>query len=66
MLLYKDETQTSYTVYQDDIIDTQITVLNLTPGVYYDFYVKSRNLVGYSADSEIIRVLAAQIPDAPT
>lgn len=30
------------------------------------FKVQSRNLVGYSADSEEVSILAAKLPDAPT
>ena len=45
---------------------SNLTVTKLTPGVYYDFTVESRNLVGYSLCSELVTILAAQIPDPPT
>ena len=38
----------------------------MTPGVTYYFYVKSRNVVGFSMASSIISKLAAQVPDSPT
>jgi hypothetical protein len=41
-------------------------VTGLTPGVYYNFKVEARNIVGYSLYSAEITELAAQIPDAPT
>jgi hypothetical protein len=66
MLNYKDEFSGVYTVYQNDIVANTITVTGLTPGVTYSFFIQSRNLVGYSAYSSTIEVLAAQIPDAPT
>lgn len=38
----------------------------MSPGVTYTFRVEARNLVGFSAYSDVLQVLAAQIPDAPT
>jgi hypothetical protein len=43
-----------------------LTVTGLTPGVFYDFLVEARNLIGFSPYSDGIQILAAQIPDAPT
>jgi len=57
---------TDYTIFQDGITATQVTVTGLTPGVTYSFKAEARNLVGYSAYSDVLQVLAAQIPDAPT
>jgi len=42
-----------------------LTTVTLTPGTTYKFRVTSRNEVGSSADSEILEVLAAKLPDAP-
>ena len=37
----------------------------LTTGLTYSFRVQARNSEGYSADSNIVSILAAQVPDAP-
>jgi hypothetical protein len=63
---YKTQDDSSFTVYQDSLLATDLTVTGLTPGVYYNFKVESRNLVNYSPYSDEIIVLAAQIPDQPT
>lgn len=39
---------------------------NLVPGTSYKFTVESRNVVGYSPASQVITILTAQTPDAPT
>jgi titin len=65
-LSYKETSSSDWIVYDDAILDTQITVISLTPGVYYDFKVEARNIVGYSDFSDSITELAAQIPDSPT
>jgi hypothetical protein len=41
-------------------------VTGLTPGVTYQFVVKSRNIIGYSDYSTSVSVLAAQVPNIPT
>lgn len=46
-----------------------ITVISLTQGSYYKFKVEARNSVGYSALSDSVTVLCAQLPGvtaAPT
>lgn len=45
---YKQEYDSEYTVYQDGILPTELTVTGLTPGVFYDFKVEARNLIGFS------------------
>jgi len=55
-----------YSIYQSNVVDSELTVTGLTPGTYYDFKVEARSLVGFSAFSDAITVLAAQIPDEPT
>jgi hypothetical protein len=44
---------------------TSEIVTGLTPGLTYKFVVQARNIVGLSAISNQIEVLAAQIPNAP-
>jgi hypothetical protein len=46
---------------------TQSTIVTgLTPGVSYNFIIQSRNIINFSANSDSVTILAAQIPDAPT
>jgi hypothetical protein len=63
---YAESPSGSYAVFASDVLTTSSTVTSLTPGTTYKFKVQSRNVVGLSADSSEITVLAAQIPDAPT
>jgi len=55
-----------YSVYASGVIEKELTILGLTPGVRYEFKVESRNIITYSELSASISILAAQIPDAPT
>lgn len=60
---YKVTTDTDWIVYDPAVLDTQLIVTGLTPGLYYDFKVKARNIViyngGYGAFSDPITELAA-------
>lgn len=56
---FKLQAAGSYTVYQTGVLTKSITVTSLTPGVTYNFYVKSKNLVGYSPMSSVVTILAA-------
>ena len=67
-----------YQVYSDlatgntfSVIASGITVLNynatsLTEGSTYQFKVEARNAYGFSIFSNIVSILAAQVPDQPT
>jgi len=61
-----NENSPIFNIFASKITTTYFTVTDITPGIIYYFLVQSRNLVGYSAYSESISVLAAQIPDPPT
>jgi len=63
---FKPVADGDYIVFASGIITRSITVSGLNPGVYYSFYVESRNIIGYSSHSDPITVLAAQIPDPAT
>ena len=56
----------TYSIYDNNVASTSLTVTGLTPGVVYSFKVKSRNVLGLSAYSDPISIKAAQITDAPT
>lgn len=58
--------ENGYTVYSSGTTTTSRTVSGLFPGVTYRFVVQARNLVGLSEYSDIVDILAAQVPDAPT
>ena len=63
---YKEESQSEFSVIASDVLDSTLIVAGLIPGTTYQFKAESRNLVGYSGFSEIVTILAAQIPDEPT
>jgi len=52
-------------MFASGIKTTSTTVTGLTPGVVYYFYVRARNIVGFSGVSSTIPQLAAQVPDSP-
>lgn len=56
---FKQQAAGSYTVFQTGVLTKSTTVTSLTPGVTYNFYVRSRNLVGYSPVSSVVTILAA-------
>ena len=43
-----------------------LTTVPLTAGTTYKFKVTASNSVGVSAESEVVSILAAKLPDAPT
>lgn len=49
----------------DTEVDKASIITGLTPSLFYDFKLESRNLIGYSPFSEVASILAAQIPDKP-
>jgi hypothetical protein len=65
-LSYRVNGATEWIVWDSAIVGNTATVTGLTPGTYYDFMLQARNIVGLGAPSEVITVLAAQMPDAPT
>ena len=66
-----------YSVFYDQGIDSVVllqanvrnkyyqTAVSLSPGLTYKFTVTARNSVGHSANSEVLAVLAATLPEAP-
>jgi hypothetical protein len=65
-LSYRVNGSTEWIVWDSAISGNTATVTGLIPGTYYDFMLQARNIVGLGAPSDVITVLAAQIPDAPT
>jgi hypothetical protein len=63
---YKQLASVDFIVYQSNITALPYTVLGLEPGITYTFKVEARNLVGFSAYSATVDILAAQVPDKPT
>lgn len=45
--------------------DNSISVV-ITTGETYNFKVQARNVVGYSADSDPVSIVASDVPDPPT
>jgi hypothetical protein len=48
------------------VTQEDFTITGLTPGQRYTIVVQARNVVNFSAYSEELTVLAAQVPDEPT
>jgi hypothetical protein len=63
-LSYSLETESTYTTISS-ILTATYTITGLTTGSEYKIRVQSRNEFGLSDYSNEIKVLAAQIPDAP-
>lgn len=61
-----DESTGNFVTLVDGLTDRVYTTdFTLLKGQTYTFYVQARNDVGYSAPSEQIPILVAQIPDKP-
>lgn len=55
----------SYVVIVTGNTPTSFTVVSLSAGIYYSFYVEARNSYGYSVPSAPITLLCAAAPFAP-
>ena len=51
---------------ESNILSTSYTATSLVAGTTYQFRIQARNIHGYSLNSEVVSILAAQIPDTPT
>jgi hypothetical protein len=55
---YSTSATGTFTAFATGITSQAETVTGLSPGVVYYFYVKSRNVVGYSAASSTLQMQA--------
>jgi hypothetical protein len=65
-LLYKEETSIDWLVWDATNTARSSIITGLSPSLNYNFKVRARNIVGYSAFTEQVTIKAAQIPDAPS
>ena len=64
--VFYDQGIDSVVLLQANVLDKYYqTTVSLTPGLTYKFTVTARNSVGHSADSAVLAVLAATLPEAP-
>lgn len=59
------EQGSAFSVLASGLASPSYTATGLTPGVYYEFKVESRNAYDYSTYSETVTLLNAWVPDAP-
>ena len=64
--VYFDQGTNTWTPFAFGITQTSFTATGLTAGTTYKFKVQARNIVGYSAISSEISVIAAAYPSSPT
>jgi hypothetical protein len=62
---FDNGTGTTFYTLDSNIVTLPYIAKPLTVGVTYTFKVQSRNIFGYSAFSNGVSILAAQIPDKP-
>jgi len=55
----------SYFVIASGILQKSYIVTGLVPGMTYNIRIESRNVIGYSSYSNLVRALAAIVPLAP-
>lgn len=55
---YKEVSSSTYIIFASNIIEKTEIVTSLTPGLQYNFVVKSRNLINYSEYSSLVTILA--------
>lgn len=65
--VYYDQATGDWTELAIGLVNTYsyTTIISLTQGLTYSFKVLARNSVGFSADSSVLAVLAATVPDQP-
>lgn len=56
---------TIYTTLESNILASPYTATSLSVGVTYSFKVQARNEFGYSLDSLVVEILAAEVPSKP-
>jgi len=56
---FKETAAADYAIHSTGYLNKFIIITGLTPGVSYDFVVKSRNIINYSAYSSQLTVVAA-------
>jgi hypothetical protein len=56
---FTEASSETYAIFANGITTLSTAVTGLTPGVSYKFVVQSRNLIGFSVESNSITVLAA-------
>ena len=64
--VWSDQATDTFIDVGTGITATQFTITSLIAGNTYKIKVQARNIYGYSADSEVVSILAAQIPDQPS
>jgi hypothetical protein len=62
---FNNGTGTAFFTLDSNIVSLPYIAKPLTVGVTYIFKVQSRNIYGYSAFSDGVSILAAQIPEKP-
>jgi hypothetical protein len=61
--VWSDQAENDYIPLAEGVTDLFFTATGLSVGFTYNFKVQSRNLFGFSDDSSIVTILAAQMPD---
>jgi hypothetical protein len=56
---FKEDSAPEFQLYKYNFTLTDMTLIGLSPGTIYNFRVEARNLVGYSAFSNVLVELAA-------
>ena len=63
--LWSDQATDVFMPVISNLAATSYLVTGLSVGDSYKFKVKARNAFGYSEFSEVVEILAAQVPDKP-
>lgn len=64
--MFWDQATDNFVLLQDNVIGTTYTVTGLDYGVTYKFKIDSRTEWGRSVESNVVTILASQVPDAST
>jgi hypothetical protein len=56
----------SFAVLAENVLDTKFTATGLTAGTNYEFKVEARNSYSHSSFSDVLSLLAAFKPEAPS
>lgn len=65
VLIDESTGSSTFTILESSVVSTQYTATGLTQGSFYLFSVEARNAEGLSFYSNVVAILAAQIPAQP-
>lgn len=64
-MTYDDASGTDFVILENNILDTQFLVPDLTPGLVYKFKIQARNSFGLSEYTDMLELTIGFVPNKP-